>query len=128
MARPSTILVVFFVAMNVIAFAMLQMGVVAAMGLDGHIQSSDEIPDNPQDVDPDDNEYGVETGSGVGGTLFGMYNVLSQQVSGVFSAIFPALRMLDRAGTPEELINGAGTLFGFVIFFDVLGYIRGYDL
>ena len=120
MARPSTILVVFVVTMNVMAGAMLAMGVPAAMGLDNQIHDSDDVPTETEDNLP--------TGSGVGGTLFGMYNVLTQQAQGLFSAIFPALEMIRRAGVPAPLTAAGGSLMSFIIIFDVLSYIRGWGL
>jgi len=120
MPRPSTVLVIFVVALNVFALAMVGMGVDSTMGLDNQLNPSNDVPtDRNQDLD---------TGSGAGGTLFGMYNVLSQQAEGVFSAIFPAIEMFRRAGVPSELTSAFGGLMSFVIFFDVLSFIRGWDL
>lgn len=121
MPRPSTVLVVFVVAMNLFAGAFITMGVLDSAGLGDQVQQNDDIQES-QSAD-------LQTGSGVGGTLFGMYNVLTQQVQGVYSTIYPALDMMERAGLPGALAYGVlGNLFSFVIFFDVLSYIRGWGL
>lgn len=121
MPRPSTVLVIFVVSMNLFAGAFVSMGVMQDVGLEDRSGQNDAIPEE-QNAD-------LQTGSGVGGTLFGMYNVLTQQVEGVYSSIYPALDMLERAGMPSELAYGVlGNLFSFVIFFDILSYIRGWGL
>lgn len=120
MPRPSTVLVIFVVSMNLFAGAFISMGVMDNIGVDDRVNENDNIPQE-QDTD-------LNTGSGVGGTLFGMYNVLTQQVEGVFSAIFPALDMLERAGVPTAITGIFGGLFTFIIFFDVISYIRGWGV
>jgi len=129
MPRPSTVLVIFVVAMNAFAFAMIGMGVDDTMGLDGNIESSGNIQDDPNfDGGEGSDEVTLPTGSGAGGTLFGMYNVLGSGLESVFATIFPALKLMARAGVPSELVNAGGTLMGFIIGFDVLSFIRGWDL
>jgi hypothetical protein len=121
MPRPSTVLVIFVVAMNLFAGAFVTMGVMDDIGLADRGGQNDQIDEN-KNAD-------LNTGTGVGGTLFGMYNVLSQQVEGVYSNVYPALDMMERAGLPGPLAYGVlGNLFSFVILFDVLSYIRGWGL
>lgn len=125
MPRPSTVAVIFVVAMNLFALSFGVMGVYDEIGMDDRIQPSDEVDQQA----PQYGDDGLETGSGVGGTLFGMYNVLSQGVQGIFATIFPAVDMLVRAGFPGALAYGViSPLFTFVVVFDVLSYIRGWGL
>lgn len=121
MPRPSTIAVIFIVSMNLFAGAFISMGVADDAGLGGEVHQSDDVA-TEQSTD-------LQTGSGVGGTLFGMYNVLTQQVEDLFATIFPALDMLSRAGVPKAIAYGVfGGLFTFIIFIDILSYIRGWGL
>jgi hypothetical protein len=121
MPRPSTVLVIFVVSMNLFAGAFVSMGVMDDIGLADRGGANEDIKQS-QSAD-------LNTGSGVGGTLFGMYNVLTQQVQGVYATIYPALDMLERAGMPSELAYGVlGNLFTFVVFFDIISYIRGWGL
>lgn len=127
MPRPSTVLVIFVVSMNLFAVALGPgfMGVYDEIGISDNIQPNDDIDKEA----PQYGEDGLATGSGVGGTLFGMYNVLSQGVQGLFSTIFPALDMLVYSGFPPALAYQVfGPLMGFVIVFDVLSFLRGWGL
>lgn len=127
MPRPSTIALIFVVSMNLFAVALGPgfMGVYGDIGIEDQINPSDEIDKEA----PQYGEDGLATGSGVGGTLFGMYNVLTQGVQGLFSTIFPALDMLVYSGFPSALAYQViGPVFTFIIAVDILGYIRGWSL
>lgn len=125
MPRPSTIALIFVVSMNLFAVALGGMGVYDDIGVEDRIQPNDDIDQEADQYGED----GLATGSGVGGTLFGMYNVLAQGVQGLFSTIFPALDMLVYSGFPAPLAYSViGPLFTFVIAFDVLSFLRGWGL
>lgn len=121
MARPVTTLVVFFVAMNLFAAMLMAAGVDTALGLDANV-GGDEV------LDETTNRDNVDSGAPSGDTLFGMYNVLTDQLGNVFGAIFPGLSMLQRAGVPTYVINFIGGLFSVMILFDVMSFLRGWNL
>lgn len=121
MARPSTILVIFMVTMNLIAGAVIGMGIDSAIGLDGQFTQEADVP-TQETTD-------LQTGSGAGATLFGMYNVLTQRVGGIYDTIYPALGLLTKAGVDTQITHGIlGNLFSFIIVFDIVSYIRGWGL
>ena len=121
MARPSTILVVFMVSMNLFAGVLIGLNIDDTVGLSGQIHQEDDVPEQQTDD--------LQTGTGVGGTLFGMYNVLTKQVGGLYDTIYPAIGLMTRAGVPGEITHGLlGNLFTFIVFFDIVSYIRGWGL
>lgn len=122
MARPVTTLVVFFIAFNLFAVMLGATGVSAALGIDATVGGNDAVDDQTS-------RDGVDSGSPTGSTLFGMYNVLSTQLSGLFGVIFPGLNMLNRAGVPSYITGGfLGPLFSIVIVIDIISFLRGWGL
>jgi len=82
MARPVTTLVIFFIAFNLFAGMLMTTGVAGAIGIDAAVGEDDAI-------DQQTSNDGLETGTGSGSTLFGMYNVLFTQLSGFFRHDLP---------------------------------------
>lgn len=122
MARPVTMLVVFFIAFNLFAVMLGATGLAAVIGIDASVGGTAAV-DEQTDRD------GVDSGSPTGSTLFGMYNVLSGQLADFFGVIFPGLGMLNRAGVPDYITGGfLGPLFSVVIFIDVMSFLRGWGL
>lgn len=122
MSRPVTTLVVFFIAFNLFAAMLSATGAAAAIGIDANVGGDDA-------VDEQTNRDGVDSGSPTGSTLFGMYNVLSEQLSNFFGVIFPGLDMLNRAGVPGYVTGMfLGPLFSIVIFIDIVSFLRGWGL
>lgn len=137
MSRPVTLLVVFFVSMNLLASVFMSTGVAAMLGLDASV--SQPCPDDPTQeqiqnipdcsVQDQTSNSGIETGTGQGQTLFGLRNILGGQVAGLFNTVFPGLKMLDRGGVPSYLIGGfLGPLFSVLLTIALLSYARGWDL
>lgn len=122
MARPSTFIVIFLVAFNLIAGVMIAQDVDSMLGLDATVGESDQLETAQNET------QSVNTGTSLGDTLFGMYNTLARGAGAIFQFIFPGLNMLYRAGVPLYITNLLGTVFSFVIAFDVLSYIRGWGL
>lgn len=122
MARPSTTFVIFLVAVNLMAGLMMAQGIDTMLGLDATVGESDELERATNET------RSVNTGTSLGDTLFGMYNTLARGVGAIFQFVFPGLNMLYRAGVPLYITNLLGTVFSFVIAFDVLSYIRGWGL
>jgi hypothetical protein len=123
MARPTTVLVIFLVSLNLVAGIVTAQGIDTLIGVDATV-GEDQAIDNAAS-----STKNVSTGNSIGDTLFGMYNVLATGVSNVYGTIYPALNMLDRAGVAGYIVYGIlGNLFTFVIFFDVALFLRRGDL
>lgn len=122
MSRPTTTLVVFFIAFNAFALMLMATGVSGAMGLDANVGGDEAVEDVQQQSDE------IDSGSSTGNTLFGMYNVLSQQVGNILGVIFPGLGMLQRAGVPSYITTFLASLFGVVLAIDVISFLRGWNL
>lgn len=123
MARPVTALVIFFLAFNLFAGMLMATGVDSMIGIDAQVGGDKAV----EQVEKDSNE--VRTGTSLGNTLFGMYNVLAGGLSDIFTVIFPGLKMLERAGTPTWITGGfLGPLFSFAIAVDFVSFLRGWGL
>lgn len=123
MARPVTLLVVFFLAFNLFAGLLMTTGVAAMLGLDATVGGDDAVDDATQDA------QSTDTGTATGGTLFGMYNVLAGGFGDIAEVIYPGLTMLERAGVPGFLTNQLlEPLFSFAIFIDIVSFVRGWGL
>ena len=123
MARPVTTLVVFFLAFNLFAGVLAGMGVADALGMDTTVGEDEEVDKL------DEQASDVQTGTGSGETLFGMYNVLASGLESIYGFVFPGLRMLERFGVPTELTQQfLAPLFSLMIAIAIAAYVRGYDL
>jgi len=136
MSRPVTTLAVGFVFMQLFAVALQAQGVTALLGVGTITQP---CPDNPtadeveriadckvSDITSDDN---VESGTATGSTLFGMYNVLTGQLSKIYDVLYPGLNLLEHAGIPSWITEGIiGNLFSLMIFISLMSFLRGWDL
>jgi hypothetical protein len=122
MASVMRALVVFFVAFNLFAGAVMATGTDAMLGLDTNVGGDDAVSAQTSDQD-------IPTGSATDGTLFGSYNVLTAQIAGFFETVFPGLSMLSRAGVPGFITTGIlGPLFSLFSFVALVSFFRGYDL
>lgn len=128
MARPVTLLVVFFITFNLFAGMLTATGTDAMLGLDAEVGGDKAVGDAAQ------RSENVSTGTSLGNTLFGMYNVLANGLSSVFDVIFPGLAMLRAAGVPAWIAGGQGTvgflppLFTVIMFIGFVSFLRGWDL
>jgi len=121
MPRALTTAVIFFVALNAFAGAMLSTGAADVLGLDATVGEDDEF-------DRYNDQQDVEGGTGQGDTLADLRNSAASQLANIFGAIFPGLRMLRRAGVPQFIINILGSVFSSMFVIATLSFIRGYDL
>lgn len=123
MARPVTLALVFFISLNAMAGVMINQGIADNLGLDAHVGEDDKIDEQTGDRT-------VQGGTGTGGgTLADLRNALANQLAGLFGAIFPGLRMLERAGVPSWIVGGIlGPLFGIATTLLMLSYLRGWGL
>lgn len=129
MARPVTLLVVFFVGLNLFSGMLASTGVAAMLGIQADVGGDSAVQDR---IDENQN---VSSGAPTGSTLFGMYNVLSSQIASLFGVIYPGLIMLYNAGVPAFIVgNGTtnpgflGSMFSILIPIAVVSFLRGWDL
>lgn len=123
MARPTVVIVIFFLAFNLFSGMMISTGFADTLGIDATVGEDEAVDQAVQDSE------NVSSGTSTGSTLFGMYQTLSGQVGGLLSTIFPGLRMLERAGTPKAITQGfLGPLFSVMIGLMVMSFLRGWDL
>jgi hypothetical protein len=121
MASAARYLLFFFVSLNLIAAAMLSTGVAASMGLEGAVSDSDEVSERADTGD-------LQSGAPTSDTLFGLYNVVTSQLTGLFAAIYPGLNILARIpGFPDWVITILGGAISVVISFAAISFIRGYS-
>jgi hypothetical protein len=119
--KMSTQLTLFFVAFNALAGIFIGMGVAADLGL--NVQTGD-----PGQFDEITDQDDVRMGNSVGGTLFGMYNVLTQQAATIFYSAAPGFAML-RNFLPNIWIDVfLSPVASIVVTKDIIAFARGDDL
>lgn len=123
MARPSTVLVIFILAINSSAILMMGTGTAQMIGVDASV---DMPSDTLEDAKAEAGE--TSTGSSIGGTLFGMYNALVSSLGVILDLVVAGPAMLARAGVPTFITNFLSAIFLFVISFDVISFLRGFSL
>jgi len=128
MARPVTTAALFFIALSLFSGTLQATGVAEALHLDQRVGGGEAQQEAVQQGD------NLETGAPTGQTLFGMYNVLADQLSGILAIFNPGLRMLYNAGVPAFLVGGPGTIgllppiATFVKVIGVMSFLRGWGL
>lgn len=123
MARPVTLAVVFFLALNLFSGVLIGTGAADTLGISAEVggdQATDELQGK--------SDSGLPTGSPSDGTLFGLYNVVGGFLSGIFEFVFPGLNMLGRAGVPGWITGMLGTIFSLLITIDIAAFVRGYEI
>jgi hypothetical protein len=123
MARPVTLAVVFFLALNLFSGVLIGTGAADTLGISAEVggdQATDELEQKSGD--------GIPTGSPSDGTLFGLYNVIGGFLGGIFEYVFPGLNMLGRAGVPDYITGMLGTIFSLLITIDIAAFVRGYEI
>jgi hypothetical protein len=120
--RISTQLAVFFIAFNAFAGMMIGMGVDDDLGVSFETGNPDAIETA---TDTEENDVGL--GNSVGGTLFGMYNQLTDQVGVLVNTIAPGFAML-KLFLPNSIVDPFATVAGVFVVVDLLSYARGADL
>lgn len=118
--RVSTQLAIFFIAFNLFGGMMMGLGVDEDLGINLETGDSEKINEA---VGKDD----AGLGNSVGGTLFGMYNQLTQQVGVIVNTIAPGFAML-KMFLPNAIVDPFAALAGVFTVVDLLSYARGYSL
>lgn len=120
MARPVTTIVVFFLLFNLWATVLIETGAAEELGVDPSVGSQDLI-DEQRNAE-------VPGGSGIGETLFGLYNLLARAVNGLFALATNGVAMLGNVGVPSEYLTLLRVLFGFVLAIDIISFYKGWGL
>lgn len=119
--KMSTQLTIFFVTFNALALVVTGMGVAADLGINAETGNPETIADAGQ-------QRPTNLGNNVGGTLFGMYNVLTQQAGDLFYTYAAGFRML-RAYLPNIWIDVfLSPIATVVVTKDLIAFARGGDL
>lgn len=130
MSRPVTTLAFFFIALSLFSTMLTGTGVAETLHLNQRVggdESVNEVRNQAQNL---------SSGAPTGQTLFGMYNVLSSQISTLFGMLNPGMVMLYNAGGPAFLFgNPENDVIGFlpplVTFIKAIGiisFLRGWGL
>jgi len=128
MARPVTTLALFFLTLSLVSGMLATTGISEHLGLNNRVGGGESI-DNAQQTASD-----ISTGAPTGDTLFGAYNVLSNQLAGLLGLINPGLRMLYNAGVPAYIVGGPTTIgllppiATFIQAIGIMSFFRGWDL
>jgi hypothetical protein len=121
--RVSVMLLLFFVGFNAGAqILLIDTGISEELRLNpelGDTSELDQVSDDAREVNP---------GSGIGSTLFSLWNSLANGLSGLLSAILPGARLLKNAGFPSFWVDFAFTSVPIIIGLDTISFLRGYDL
>jgi hypothetical protein len=127
MARAATLLTFFFLSMMLFSGLLTSTGLAADLGISRQLagDSGEQVQNAAERV---------ETGAPSGDTLFGLYNVLSNQLGSLFGIINPGLRLLYNAGVPAAIVGNNTTigflppLLTFVKTITIIGFLRGWSL
>lgn len=120
--RVSVHIVLFLVFFNAGAVMLQDTGVADDMGInpdEGNDERLEQASDAAREPDP---------GSGIGSTLFGMYNSLAGTVETVFNTIFPGAAMLKANGFPNFWIDFLFAAMPIIVGLDTVAFFRGWKL
>lgn len=92
------------------------MGIHPAEGNDAQLEQAKEEARSPN------------PGSGIGATLFGLYNSLAGTLETVFNTIFPGAELLKANGFPDFVINYSFSGMALFVGLDTIGFFRGWSL
>jgi len=119
--KMSTQFTIWFIAFNAAAGIMLGLGVADDLGINVETGSPDQIEQVTTEED-------VSLGNNVGGTLFGMYNQLTNQLGNIFYAVLPGMKML-KIFVPDIFVDALLTpLATLIATKDVIAFARGTDV
>lgn len=123
MARPITLMAVFFLTMNLFSGMVMASGVGAMIGVDTAVGGDDKVSEA---VDEQDN---ISSGAPTGQTLFGMYNALSEAVGTLAAPVTAGPTMLRRAGVPSAITHDfLQPIIAIVYAIGIISFLRGWGL
>lgn len=118
--RISTQIALFFIAFNAFAGMMIGFGVTDDLGINLETGEQEQLKEATS-------QEKVDLGNGVGGTLFGMYNVLTGQLEIIVDTIAPGFAMLELF-LPRKVVDPLAVCAGLFTLADLLSYARGVDV
>jgi hypothetical protein len=125
MTRVTTVLVIFFLAFNGIAFMLTSTGAAAAMGLGGQANvGGDDATTSLQGTA----DEGVPSGDGAGATLFGLFNVVTSFMMNIFGYIFPGIGMMRAAGVPDYITGFISSMAVVIIPLEGASFLVNRDI
>lgn len=124
MARPISLLIVFFLTLNLFSGVLITTGVAETMGLGGQV----EIGGDEASEDVQNETENVSTGAPTGSTLFGMYNVLAGTLSTIRKIAFAGPIMLNNAGVPGAITGMFEIIIGVIYSLGLISFLRGFGL
>lgn len=123
MARPITLLMIFFLVLNLWAGVLMQTGVAQTIGVETNVGGDAALENTTNEADD------VSSGAPTGQTLFGMYNVLATGMSALTSITTAGPTMLEQARVLPPVLTGMlKTIFAVVIAVGLISFLRGWDL
>lgn len=120
--RVSVYIVMFLLFFNAGAAMLETTGVAESMGIapsEGNDAQLEKAKQEARSPDP---------GSGLGGTLFGLYNSIAGTLETVLNTIFPGAEMLKANNFPDFVVNWAFAGMPIIVGLDIAGYFRGWSL
>lgn len=93
------LLAVFFLALNLWAGLLMSTGVAGTLNLQSPVGGGDQVNKTLAETGE------VSSGAPTGSTLFGMYNVLVDIISGIASVVTAGPTMLNQAGVPSVITS-----------------------
>lgn len=118
--RITTQLALFFIAFNAFAAMMIGFGVTDDLGINLETGEQEQLEEATS-------QESVDLGNGVGGTLFGMYNVLTNQVGTIVDTVTPGFAMM-KLFLPAKVVEPFAACAGLFTLADLLSYARGVDV
>lgn len=123
MARPLTLLVIFFLSMNLFSGLLISTGTASVIGVETEVGGDDKVNESTNQADD------VSSGAPTGSTLFGMYNVLANGLSTLALPVTAGPTMLNRAGVPGAITGGVLQPIILIVYaLGVISFLRGWGL
>lgn len=124
MARAITLVIVFFLSMNLFSGMLVSTGAAQDIGLGSQLEVGGD--EDVEQLNQSSSE--ISSGAPTGQTLFGMYNVLAGFLSTVRVVAFGGPSMLYNAGVPGSITGPIEILIGFVYAVGIVSFLRGWSL
>lgn len=120
--RVSVAILLFLVFFNLgTQILIVDTGIAADIGADPALGDTSDLDDAASQSE-------VQAGSGIGETLFGLYNALMNTLSGLWQKIFVGEQMLKNAGFPDFWIDFVFGAMKLIVALDTISFLRGWDL
>jgi len=124
MARPVTLLALFFLSMNLFAGLLMTSGVAGMVGAETVVGGDEQVSEAV-------NQSGdIDSGAPTGSTLFGMYQVLADGVRTLAAPVRAGPQMLKRLPLFPDILADAflQPLIVMVYAVGIISFMRGWGL